>query len=77
LGELIPRLERPTAFHWESLEGKLLSFGTISSAGGCMLCFRKSALRCCGAFSITDANFGKIVSALDPRIMQVAMKFTF
>ena len=42
-----------------------------------MLCFRKSALRCCGAFSITDANFGKIVSALDPRIMQVAMKFTF
>ena len=27
--------------------------------------------------TLTDANFGKIVSALDPRIMQVAMKFFF
>ena len=27
--------------------------------------------------TVTDANFGKIVSALDPRIMQVAMKFSF
>jgi len=27
--------------------------------------------------TLTDANFGKIVSALDPRLMQVAMKFTF
>jgi hypothetical protein len=27
--------------------------------------------------TLTDANFGKIVSALDPRIMQVAMKFSF
>lgn len=27
--------------------------------------------------TLTDANFGKIVSALDPRIMQVAKKFVF
>ena len=27
--------------------------------------------------TLTDANFGKIVSALDPRIMQVAMKVVF